>query len=68
MAAKAAPAVPFRIVRLPEAVEMTGLSRGSLYRLMQKGAFPKSVKLSERAVGWRESDLNAWLNSRQNAA
>lgn len=65
MTAKAA---PFRIVRLPETCIITGISRGSIYRLMALGKFPKQVKLSERAVGWRESDLTAWLESRQEAA
>jgi prophage regulatory protein len=49
-------------------LDRIGMSRGSIYRLMTLGRFPKSVKLSERAVGWRESDLDAWLESRQHAA
>lgn len=65
MSAKAAPS---RIVRLPEAVNITGLGRGSIYRLMKLGKFPRQIKLSERAIGWRESDLAAWLESRQEAA
>lgn len=57
-----------RIIRLPEVVDRIGMSRGSVYRLMSIGRFPKSVKIGERAVGWKESDLNAWLESRQHAA
>lgn len=53
-----------RVLRLPEVASRTGLSRASVYRLMQLGRFPRSVELSERAVGWRESDLNDWLESR----
>ena len=69
MSAKATPkATPSRIVRLPEAVNITGLGRGSIYRLMKLGTFPKQIRLSERAVGWREADLTAWLESRQEAA
>ncbi|WP_408606013.1 helix-turn-helix transcriptional regulator [Imhoffiella purpurea] len=59
---------PTRIVRMPEVVTRTGLSRASVYALMSKGRFPKSIKLSERAVGWRESDVAAWIESRQQAA
>lgn len=65
--AKPKPA-PSRIYRLPEVVQMTGLCRGSIYRLIKIGQFPKQVKLSERASGWRESDLNDWLESRKEAA
>ena len=68
MAAKAPASPSPRIIRLPEVVDRIGMSRGSVYRLMTLGRFPKSVKLSERAVGWRESDLDAWLESRQHAA
>ena len=68
MAVKANTPSQQRIVRLPEVVDRVGMSRGSVYRLMTIGRFPKSVKLSERAVGWRESDLNDWLESRQHAA
>ncbi|EXJ14590.1 hypothetical protein D779_2284 [Imhoffiella purpurea] len=53
---------------MPEVVTRTGLSRASVYALMSKGRFPKSIKLSERAVGWRESDVAAWIESRQQAA
>ena len=58
----------WRILRMPEAVSKSGLSRGSIYRLMKIGQFPKSVKLSERAIGWREADIDDWLASRQHAA
>ena len=30
--------------------------------------FPKPVKLGQRAVGWRESDLVAWMNTCEQAA
>ena len=33
--------------------------------MIAEGSFPKPVKLGKRAVGWREADLRAWLNSRQ---
>lgn len=63
-----APAPTSRIVRIPEASKRIGLSRASIYRLMAIGAFPKALKLSERAIGWKEEDLNDWLASRQHAA
>ena len=69
MAAIAKPKLaPSRIFRLPDVMELTGLGRGSIYRLAKLGRFPKPVKLSDRASGWRETDLNAWLESRKEAA
>ena len=57
-----------RIIRMVETTSKTGLSRASIYRLMSLGRFPRNVKLSERAMGWYEADIDAWLESRQHAA
>ena len=45
-------------------VEWSGLSKDSLYRLMARERFPRPVRIGLRAVRWRESDLQAWLDSR----
>lgn len=52
------------ILRLPVVMTRTGLSRSSIYLLMSKGQFPKQVSLGERAVGWLESDIDRWVESR----
>ena len=53
-----------RIIRLPEVKEMTGLSRSTIYLRISKGAFPQSISLGERAVGWLEADVKQWLDAR----
>jgi prophage regulatory protein len=30
---------------------------------MREGRFPKPVRIGPRAVGWRESDIQAWMDS-----
>lgn len=50
------------ILRRPEVQAQTGLSRSYLYLLIQRGAFPQSVKLGPRAVGWRQSDIQNWID------
>ncbi len=57
--------MPDKIHRLPSTLEITGLCRTSLYYALANKAFPEPVKLGKRAVGWRESDLMAWVQSRQ---
>lgn len=52
------------VIRLPEVRSRTGLSRSTIYAMMASGMFPKSVKLGQRAVGWMESEIGDWLNSR----
>lgn len=59
--------MPNRIFRRPAVQDMTGLSRSTLYAMIAEGRFPAPVKLSMRAVGWREADLNEWLASREAA-
>ncbi len=54
-----------RILRRRKVEDRTGLSRSTIYDWMSRGEFPQPVKLGARAVGWRESDLLAWLESRQ---
>lgn len=56
-----------RICRLPDVKAQTGLSRSTLYAMMAGGRFPKPMKLGERAVGWTEADIAAWLESRKAA-
>ena len=53
-----------RIFRLPEVLARTGLGRSTLYAMMERGEFVRPVRLGTRAVGWRESDLAAWLGAR----
>lgn len=57
-----------RMLRRPAVIERTGLSKSTIYRLMDEGRFPRAVRLNERAVGWREEEIEAWLASREVAA
>jgi prophage regulatory protein len=52
-----------KIIRLPEVVCVTGLSRSTIYLRMSKGEFPKSISLGERAVGWLETDVEDWMEA-----
>lgn len=54
-----------KIHRLPSALDLTGLCRTALYDYLKEGQFPDPVMLGKRAVGWRETDLMAWVASRQ---
>jgi prophage regulatory protein len=53
-----------RVLRRKEVESRVGLSRSSLYALIAAGAFPKQMKLSKRAVGWRADEIDAWIESR----
>ena len=59
---------PVAIYRLPAVLEATGLSKATIYRLLERGEFPPRVKLSPRCVGWRAVDVEAWLAERAAAS
>ena len=47
-----------------EVERRTGLSRSTIYRKMRDGTFPVPLKISERAVRWREREIRAYVDSR----
>jgi prophage regulatory protein len=51
----------YSIERLPAVLNRTGLSRSSIYLKVNKGTFPKPIKLGERAIGWIASDIDQWI-------
>ena len=63
-----------RFIRLPEVLSRTGYGRTSIYRKMEDGSFPRSVKLGGpledpnafdcRAVAWIEDEVDQWIESR----
>ena len=53
-----------RLLRRQEVEELTGLSRASIYRLMESGKFPRPVRVSATAVRWKLSDITTWIESR----
>ena len=59
--------VPNRMLRRAEVETLTGLSRSTIYAQMRTGNFPLPVRLSLRAVRWRESEITAWLAERPSA-
>ena len=59
-----------RIIRLREVTDKTGLSKTSVYRLANdpNSDFPAAVRLTPATVGWKESLIDAWIQSRGAAA
>jgi prophage regulatory protein len=53
-----------KFLRLAEVLEMTGLSKPTIYRLGAMGRFPRPVKLDERASGWLENEVERWQEAR----
>ena len=49
-----------KMYRLPEVMDMTGLSRSSIYLRVSTNEFPRPVKIGRRAIGWPEESIIAW--------
>ena len=63
-----------RFIRLNEVISRTGYGRTSIYRKMEEGTFPKSLKLGgppkdpsifdSRAIAWVEDEIDHWIEDR----
>ena len=63
-----------RFIRLNEVLSRTGYGRTSIYREMEEGTFPKSLKLGgppkdpsifdSRAIAWIEDEVDQWVEDR----
>lgn len=53
-----------RVIRLKELMRRLGLSRSSIYALIQKGLLKRPIALGARSVGWLEQDLQDFLVAR----
>ncbi|MFM0229702.1 helix-turn-helix transcriptional regulator [Paraburkholderia sediminicola] len=49
------------ILRRSQVEQEVGLKRSTIYQRMQEGTFPRAIRLGERAVGWRASDIELFL-------
>ena len=52
------------ILRLPAVKNRTGLSRSMLYAKVAEGTFPRPISLGARAVGWVDTEVDAWVSGR----
>lgn len=59
-----------RIIRLRTVMDKTGLSKSTIYRLSNDPAsdYPKPVRPTPHTVGWYESEIDAWVESRRGGA
>ncbi|WEJ87203.1 MAG: AlpA family phage regulatory protein [Klebsiella huaxiensis] len=56
-----------RLLKIKEVQLRCAISRASVYRLISEGKFPRQVRLSSRAIGFYEHEVNEWIESRHRA-
>ena len=57
-----------KILRVPQVLDRLGIGRSTLYEWMARDAFPRSIPLGERSIGWLESDVDEWIEARARRA
>jgi prophage regulatory protein len=62
------PVPPSVLIRLPEVLRRTALSKTTIYALVKAGEFASPIPLGGKAVAWLESDVEAWIQGRIAAA
>ena len=55
-----------KVLSIDDVIEKTSLSRTTIWRRQHEGKFPKPIRLSSNRVGWKETDVNTWIDSREN--
>ena len=53
-----------RIIRTEDLTRRLGLSRATIFRNVKAGRFPAPIKISQRAIGWRIDEVEAWIAAR----
>ena len=53
-----------KFLRIRQVIQLTGLSRMTIYRLELAGQFPKRRQLSKHSVAWLDTDIAQWAESR----
>jgi prophage regulatory protein len=52
------------IIRLADLPRFTGFKRTQLHHYIERGEFPRPIKLGARAKGWLASEVRAWQHAR----
>jgi prophage regulatory protein len=53
-----------KLLRLQEVIQMTGLSRSTIYRYGSAAVFPKRRRAGPNSVRWLDADVVKWMETR----
>ena len=51
-----------RILNIKKVCDKTGLSRATIYRMVERREFPPPIQISRRRIGWLESEVDEWIS------
>lgn len=50
-----------RLIRRAQVLELTGLSRTTLWKMEREGRFPRRRQVGRAAVAWSEREVVEWM-------
>ena len=53
-----------RFLRLPEVLQITGMSKTFIYDRINDGTFPRQIQLGSRTVVWNGQEVTKWMEDR----
>ena len=53
----------FKLLRLSQVVEITSLSKSTIYRMIKSNEFPSPLQIGSKSVAWRQIDLEKWMKN-----
>lgn len=57
-----------RVLRLPQVREKIGRANATIWKDVSEGTLPPPISLGPRAVGWKSSELDAWIAAHEFAS
>lgn len=53
-----------RLISRAEVLNRTSISQPTLWRMEDRGEFPRSVRITKNRVAYNEEEVDAWIESR----
>jgi prophage regulatory protein len=51
-----------RLVRIGEVLHRVGVHRGTIYKWIKEGRFPRQIALGANSAAWYETEINEWIS------
>ena len=55
-----------QFLRIEDLISALGLSKSTIYSMINAGDFPRQIRLAHRAVGWSALEIEEWAEKRKN--
>ena len=52
------------LLRLPKVMELTGLGKSTIWKMIAEGDFPKQVKIGPRVSAWPANEVYEWIQGK----